>query len=319
MAKRKLANCIAAVIRRDNGMSYEGVLQIYHLNPYEFHGAVRDIDLLMGCADAIQRVSLEAIVSNPSRKQELFRMSKWYLEEQYDKISGKIAGETQTCFYPGTLMHPSNVQVIVYYILCSNNPSLASDERAEVVEASMTLPHNLNRYFKEIGLSGVMYNGHGEGKRNSPLAVLEFFDLAYQEETSDSSLFDLSEPIHLHRWGDHCRAPRYYWEDYENVCETVYHILTETYPVLDSCDRQSVVECINNLPSPLSEHFRSIGLCGLMVRAFEKKRKNSPLAVLEVFDICYIRKTGDESLFDRTQDYCLEFDDSNRFVRRADL
>ena len=39
-----------------------------------------------------------------------------------------------------------------------------------------------------------------------------------------------------------------------------------------------------------------------MQRAFEKEKKASPLAVLEVFDGVYQRKTGDVSLFDLKQD-----------------
>ena len=51
------------------------------------------------------------------------------------------------------------------------------------------------------------------------------------------------------------------------------------------------------------------------MNTFEKGKQGSPLTVLKVFDRVYQRKTGDSSLFDKTQKYYLEFDAQNRLIR----
>ena len=72
------------------------------------------------------------------------------------------------------------------------------------------------------------------------------------------------------------------------------------------------------MPSNLKGYFQSLGLNGLMQRAFEKGKQSSPAAVLEVFDRVYQRETGDASLFDKSQDDYLEFSgkDKPRLIRK---
>jgi len=158
-------------------------------------------------------------------------------------------------------------------------------------------------------------NTFEKGKQGSPLTVLKVFDRVYQRKTGDSSLFDLSQQHHLHKWGDNFRAPCSYWQNSSNVEEAVYHTLTENNPQLASIDREDVIGSIKNLPPNLQDYLSNIGLLGLMTASFAKGKRGSPLVVLEVFDGVYQRKTGDSSLFDKTQKYYLEFDAQNRLIR----
>ena len=145
-----------------------------------------------------------------------------------------------------------------------------------------------------------MIHAFPNGKKHSPLAVLEVFDRVYQRNTGDKSLFDLTQQEHIHKWRD-ISAPHSYWKNPANIEEAVYHTLTENHPQLASTNRCEVVEGIMSLPRNLAEYFKSIGFSGLMTEAFEKGKIGSPLAVLEVFDRVYQSNTGDVSLFDKTQ------------------
>jgi len=71
---------------------------------------------------------------------------------------------------------------------------------------------------------------------------------------------------------------------------------------------------MKKLPTYLRDYFYSIGLSGLMSQAFEKGEKDSPLAVLKVFDRVYQRNTLDVSLFDATQEYHLKVNSKNKLI-----
>jgi hypothetical protein len=52
-----------------------------------------------------------------------------------------------------------------------------------------------------------------------------------------------------------------------------------------------------------------------MKSPFRKEKYCSPLGIIEIFDDAYQERTGDKSLFDRTQAEYLTFDKQNRLVR----
>jgi hypothetical protein len=210
---------------------------------------------------------------------------------------------------------PANAGDAIYHVLTENRPSLASNDRKKVIKSLKRMPSKLKEYFYAIGLSGIMVNAFEEGHRDSPSAVLEFFDLEYQKRTGDKSLFDLTQPQHLHRWGDKFCAPRCYWQNPANVREAVYHTLIEARPKLASEDRTSVIQAVRELPDNLRMYMYSLGLGGLMGRAFRKTKRDSPKAILMVFDKEYRARTGNQSLFDKTQTDYLEFDGKNRLKR----
>ena len=112
-------------------------------------------------------------------------------------------------------------------------------------------------------------------------------------------MFDLTQKEHLHK--RFFKAPNSYWQNPANVEEAVYHTLTEDNPKLASGNRKKVIQAIKNLPFNLKDYLRSLGLGGLMIKAFEKEKQDSPLAVLEVFNRVYQRETGDVNLFDLNQ------------------
>jgi hypothetical protein len=210
--------------------------------------------------------------------------------------------------------NPTNVENAVYHILTEHHPRLASENRAQVADGIKNINSLKKDYLRSIGLGALLSHGFRKGEQCSPLAVLKAFDRAYQKKTGDVSLFDLSQEAHLHEWGDNIVTSNHYWKDPARVEKAVYHILTEHHWQLALTKRKEVVRAIENLPDKLAEHFYSIGLRSLMTYAFEKGKRGSPRAVLEVFDRIYQRKTGDVSLFDKDQGYHIEFNRKNMIL-----
>jgi hypothetical protein len=87
-----------------------------------------------------------------------------------------------------------NLEKAVYHIIQEDNPGLKraieQRNRKEVVGSIRGFPRNLKDYFYEIGITNIM-NSSGRGK--GIITVLKIFDLAYQKETGDKSLFSYSD------------------------------------------------------------------------------------------------------------------------------
>jgi hypothetical protein len=309
--KPTLENKVNAILDRDEGIPYSKVLAVYDITPTQFHRAVQSIHSFIQSTAGTTRQALEKIASDAARKRELFRMGEEFIREQYE---GMLEGR-QGKFCDSTLLHPENVENLVYYALARNNPQLASKDRKEVVEGIKGISKDLARYLKSIGLCGLMLYAFEKERINSPLAVLEVFDTVYQQKTGDSSLFDLTQKEHLHEWGDTFYAPHSYWHNPVNVERAVYHILTENNPQLASKDRNKVIEDIKNFPGPKG-YFYKLGLASVMRQGPEKRKQDLPLAILEIFDRVYQRKTGNPSLFDKTQENYLEVGKRNILTRR---
>jgi len=303
-----------AVIARYRGMPYFDVLREFKLTPKEFMLAIGELSDFIDLTSGTGKQIFEVLVSDSKRRNELFNMGYDYIKEQYDRICGRIPGKKQVRFCDGTFFHPENIENIVYYSLTSNNPQLGSSVRSDVIGGIKKLPYNLRDYFYNIRLAGLM-SVFKKGERNSPLIILKIFDCVYQKRTGDNSLFDLGEREHLHPWGDNFIAQKRFWRDYKNVRSAVYHILTENHHELASESRMEVTREIKNLPSNLSDYFFGIGLCSLMFRGLKKGDKGSPLVVLKIFDDVWQEKTGNKSLFDKTQEIYLETDGKNRVIR----
>lgn len=288
---------IMAISERANGTPYTEVLDRYSLTPDQFAIAVfrAHVDL------ANEYVRVSAIIETPERVSDLFNMGEEFVRQQYDRLIGRISGQKQSKFYQGTFLHPKNISTLVYYALASNNPTLASKNRDEVIEGIKQLPTNLVVYLRKIGLGGLL------GKSNdSPLSVLEIFDGAYREKTGDPfSLFDLTQKSHLHKWGDNFVAPNYYWQDDSNINEAVYHAITEKFQLFSAADRKKVTEALSSIPGQSRTFFRDIGLRSVLSQAFPEGKKDYAVSVLEVFDKVYQQKTGQPSLFDLSQPYHL--------------
>lgn len=76
----------------------------------------------------------------------------------------------------------------------------------------------------------------------------------------------------------------------------IYYALISNNPDLAS-KRRRVIQGIKSLPDNLERYLHSIRLKGIMT----KLGKNSPFAVMEIFDKVYQERTKDFSLFDLTQ------------------
>jgi riboflavin synthase len=316
LVTKYLDQCVKAILARDIGIPYPEVLRTNDLTPSQFNLGVSRLDDLIRIESGKNRRSLEEIASDNKRRIDLFRMGEEFIMEQYLRIHGEIEGEQQKIYFAGTYTHPENVQLLVYCALTHHNSQLASTNRAEVIQGIKDLPINLKDYLHHIGLGGLMVHAFEKEEQGSPLAVLKAFDKIYQQKTGDEhSLFDLSQKLHLHGWGDNFEAPNHYWQDPSNVETAVYHTLTETNSKLASTNRAEVIQGIKDLPTNLKNYLYNIGLNGLMIHGFEKEEQGSPKAVLKAFDRAYQRKTGDVSLFDQTQPYHLEFDSNNILIR----
>lgn len=297
-------NLVRAIIDRDNGIPYSGVLERQSITPNVFYRGIDKIGVLItGLGRGYERRTLEEIAADPQRKKELFNMGEEFIIEQCRRVS---AG-TLTKLYDGTFKHPDNLKHLIYHRLIKRRPNMAS-HRDKVIASIKRMPSNLGDYLKEVvGSSALSYMA---GAAQSPLRVLKIFDEVYQEKTKDASLFDLSAKKHIHEWCYIIKAPRNFWSDYENVKTAVYHTLTETHPKLGSNDRGVVLKEIRALPENLQEYFSSIGLWGVMICPFIK---GSPSRVIEIFDQGYQDKTGDASLFDLTQEHMHLWDFASDF------
>ncbi len=286
---------VGAVLDRDENVPYPRVLQRHKLNPDQFFRAVVGIETFISYVDKELSDRLREISTNPERKRELFNMGEDFIREQYHRVS---AG-TQAYLPQGTLLHPENIKFLVYYALIYGNPKLASKNRAEVVQGIGNLPDNRRNYFRSLKLRGLLT----KAKCDSPLAVLTMFDEVYKRKTGDSSIFDLAQKPHLHKWGSKFRAPQSFWKNPVNVEVAVYHTLTENNPRLASTDRELVKQEIKKLPTNHQKYFTSLEFGGLVVSL-----QSSPRAVLEAFDRAFVKTTGNKSLD-------LEFNSENRLVR----
>jgi len=300
MKKRKptLDDYIGAIICKDEGMPYLDVLRTFELTPNQFaYAIIRNLDSHIRLIEGKPRQILEAIESSPTRKAELFNMGKQCLKEQYDRIHGRIPGETQDNFYQGLSYHTDNIKTIIHYALTSNYPKLGSSERKVVIDELNNLPSDLTNTLQRIKIRRLKTLKAGKLTNISSLEIFDYFDKEYQRNTEDNSLFDLNKELHAHRWEIGGKAPQSYWKNKSNVEEAVYHLLTENQPKLLSNDRDEVIKQIKDWPNKLAEYFDKFKLTSIMHTALN----GSPIRILEVFDRVYQRKTGNKSIFDLNQ------------------
>lgn len=299
-----LENRVNVVLDRDNGIPYADVLARYDISPNQFaRTVIRNLDDLVQSTRGRRKQQLKRIISDDKRRIELFNMGEDFIKKQYDRV----IAEEQSNFYEGTLKHPENINNMVYCAFVSDNPKLKSKNRKKVIKEIQNLPDNLAKHLHNLKLYGLMTNQ--SGINDSPLTVLELFDTVYQRKSQDDSIFDLTQKEHMHKWESAGRASNLYWKNTDNIEEAIYHTLTENHPSLASKNRKEIIETIKNLPSTLGDYFHGLGLCGLMMNAFEGEERDSPSAVFEVFDRVYQRKTGNQSLD-------LKFDGNNRLIRK---
>ena len=190
--KPTINNYVDAILARDSDTTYPEVLQKYRITPNGFYMAVEHkLKDFIRLSKGGTKKTLEEISQDSQRRVEFFNMGEEFVRRQYDRIHGRVPGETQKRFYYGTFSHSENVEALVYYALTFHNPQLASPNRAEVIQGIKNLPNNLTRYFFSIGLGGLMQTvvKEGGGKLSAPLAILAIFDKAYKRRAKDVSLF----------------------------------------------------------------------------------------------------------------------------------
>jgi hypothetical protein len=81
-----------------------------------------------------------------------------------------------------------------------------------------------------------------------------------------------------------------------------YYALVASNPLIGSNDRAEVIKGIKELTRNLKAYLHKVGLKGLMISMEGPGEKDSPLAVLRLFDKVYQEKTHDKSLFDLSQE-----------------
>ena len=309
-----------AIIKRASGrLSFLETIEEYSITPGMLAQAfTMNRKRVLRSAPPRQRPLLEQIVTDEEKRPGFFRMDYGFLEEQYLRVSGGKRKKPQEQFVKGTFFNPENVEDIVYIALKLDNPQLESGSRRDAVNTLKNLPKGLKKYLVGLGLGGLMNNAFEGAKKGSPLAVIEAFDRAYQRIRNDLySLFELSRPLHLHKWGEQFKAPQSYWDNPKNVAETVYHMMTQHTPqkkvmsLLNSKTRKEVVQGISKLPKALDEYF----VYGELSRITGKG--NTVLQLLEAFDRGYQKVTGDKhSLFELSEEYHLHRWDYSLAVRR---
>jgi len=192
-------NYINAIMYKDRGVSYSDILSLHELTPTEFfNAATRDLELYRDLAEGSAKQILQEIVSDENRRRDLLRMDEQFMLQQYKRVRGEIPGEVQGKLHSGTFGHPENRELLAYVALVYHNTKLASENRAEVVQAIEDFGRNLQNYFYSIGLGILIDLAGKEGKENKTGYVLELFNKAYQRKTQDPfSLFDNTQEYHL--------------------------------------------------------------------------------------------------------------------------
>jgi hypothetical protein len=296
--KPSIENLVEAIILKDSGESYSEVIEAYNLLPNQYARFInQDMDSILNNPNTPSRETLSQIASDPNRRLGLFRMDDAFIKRQYDRMNGKIPGESQYLIAEGTLSHPENIKTLVVYALTLNNPKLESTDRKEVIETMKGfIANNLRLYLNTVGLRAVAECPLVKESGHPALEVLKIFDRYYQEKTGDKSLFDLTQKEHIHTWGKDMHAPGVYWTNPSNVEEAAYHILTEANPLLGSSDRKVVLQVIKSFPEKLHNYFLSLdGMAAIMRKG---DGPNSSLEIIKAFDRVYQKKTGDVSLFE---------------------
>jgi hypothetical protein len=94
------------------------------------------------------------------------------------------------------------------------------------------------------------------------------------------------------------------FEHQKNLEFLSFTAIRENNPEMNIENRTNTIEVIQSLPSALKKYFKSIGLGAMMVHGLKNNERNSPIKVLKLFDIVYMNKTKNPSLFDpKTQNY----------------
>jgi RNA polymerase sigma factor (sigma-70 family) len=302
---------VHAIIARDAGISYENIVSgrgVYsEITPKQFYRAVKQMEKFVPFTTGRKRQTLEAIATNPERRNNLLFMGEKILRRQYDCIFGRISGETQKEYFDGTVRNPMNVQELIYYNLSSNFDGLGSLNREEVIKGVKTFCETYfnkgadRSYLSEIGLEMLMQHGFGKGETKSPFYMLMAFDKAYQLRTGDASLFALDQECHLHEWELPFPVPFKYLRNENNSKRIVYHMLTDEVPELKLDNRDELLDTVSSLPNGLKRFFEDIGLGSIINHAFKDRKDKGPLGVLTIFDEAQKDRTGNAGLFDANQ------------------
>src|SRR3989344_4891852 len=320
-------NDLEAVVARMNGRPYHQVLSEFGTSPSRFLFSVtKGIDDLVKLAIAkgfnYFQISREIHGFNDENITRILEMDYDFLRERYRMIQEGMAKK----FSEGTFMHRSivsdskvsherNIENVVYIALTYHHPALASSDREIVINeltriALADRDKPISVYFSSNLRLGTVMNV--TDVHSSPLMVLRCFDRKFQEITGNASLFDLSQPVHLHEWGEIFKASHKYYELQANRDGVVYHAFTaHTDPglriLLGSGQRENVLRGIE-LMVPSNKPFRKIGLDGVIGYYFSITQGEYQRSVLKSFDREYMRIHGGKSLMGN-----LVFDNRNRF------
>ncbi len=319
LKSKTLDRYVDAILLRDRGTPYPEVLEQCGLNPHQFSYAVITLEKQIEKQALPSKVlrCLTPILRDSTRRRELFNMGGEFIAEQYLRVLKSMQTDQRETLPPGIHVHPQNVEELAYHALTHAYPDLKSKSRRVVKETLDTLPTDLEPYFHELVLDGLMTCGFEKGQQYSPVAVVEAYDRVWQRKTGNTSIFDLSKEHHHHWWGRRWRSPKHTWKKREKQEEAVYHTLAENNPLLRSKKRAHVVSGICALPS-LRPYLYSLELGGLMrvlrTTATPHTGGDCSFSILQIFDRVYRQTTGDASLFDSTQEIYVSIDCGNRRI-----
>ena len=315
-------NDLSAVVARMNGMPYNQVLSNFSTNPRRFFFSVtKGLEDLANLAT--EDVARKILGFNDEAVTKMVEMDEEFLRQTYQRVQERKAGFLSYTFSHRSAItglvvpHERNIENVVYIALTYHHPALASSDREIVINeltriALADRDKPISVYFSSNLRLGTVMNV--TDVHSSPLMVLRCFDRKFQEITGNASLFDLSQPVHLHEWGEIFKASHKYYELQANRDGVVYHAFTaHTDPglriLLGSGQRENVLRGIE-LMVPSNKPFRKIGLDGVIGYYFSITQGEYQRSVLKSFDREYMRIHGGKSLMGN-----LVFDNRNRFVR----
>jgi len=283
------------LVRFRQGSSYAQTLSWFDLRPQRFFKHAKD-------------AHLEGLV-NDDELESLLEIEKSTLQDYYKEVRG---GE-RSILPRGTHLSRENNAVLVEILLetIEGYERASREERVQLLREhvinyeSQTGPKNgALQFFIDNGLGGMLTTSPHLRKAGSPLATLELINTA-----RSLGLFDRTEDIYLGRWEI---TEKSMWQGRtgkELTVEATEDILWRI-PGYRTANREQRITLIRkhviNYKSLTGRYngalqfFHDNGLIGMLCTSPHLRKKDSPLATLELYNT-----TRSLGLFDRTQDVYL--------------
>lgn len=304
MAKRKARINLSDIVSYRLSHSYAETLDAFRLTPGRFFNVVKDAYV----QNVVDQSGLEQclVIERPT------------LDHYFSEVRSGESVKLPRGIHLAKQNNINLVEIVLEKLPAEENqPGYAAATREEkivlirehVINYKSDTPDADNgalQFFYDNGLRGLMKSSPHLRKIGSPIALMELYD-----QEKNVGLFDRTKPEYLCRWeiGENGM-----WQDdssKELAVEAIEDVLWRI-PGYRQASREEKIKLIRkhviNYKSQTHgtyngafRFFRDNGLSGLMARLIYLRKRNSPIALMELYD--QERKVG---LFDKSKEDYLE-------------